>query len=326
MNSVYHLSPNEQAVLLRQKTCERRKSRLIRVREQEKAHARNLAKQSVLKRDAERASLEEQVRGLTESCIEAELRSLEEKYSKTLETLGQGQKAAQFVNDEYSRVQELRVLLTATQRAKARERHVAALKQRAAEQKADRTFKERALQRRKEARKVDRQALLEILPSSTSPHMLVLNLATEKGRKVKLKEVEGYSMSYYHIPDSVVERAGTEELSCGDAHQLAREVTDRDAVTEARSHMIRQEQSERSRLRHRQAMEKVKLEKAKDRVLAEIGDLEREDRVRRQKSLAKQPLGVFQPPQHRLQAYQEQQREMEQAFEGLCLQARVAQR
>lgn len=326
MSSVYRLSPNEQSCLLHQKNCERRKSRLVHVREQEKAHSRDIAKRDSLKRKAEKELLEEHIRALTESCLEAELRSLEDKYSKTLEGLGQGQKAAQYINDECSRIQELRVLLAAKQQARARERHSTALKQCAAKRSADQANKERTLQRRKDAFEKERQASRDTVPGLMSPHMLVLNLAADKGRKVKLKEVEGYSLSYYHIPNSVVERAGTDERSGVDAHQMARDVTNRDAVVEARCHVIHQEQSERSWLRHSQALKRVKLEKEKDQMLAEIGNLEREDRVRRQRSLSRKPLDIFQPPQQRLDALHEQQREMEQAFEGLCLKAYTALR
>ena len=326
MSSVYRLSPNEQACLLHQKNSERRKSRLIHVREQEKAHSRSLVKQNNLKRQAERELLEQHIRAQTEACLETELRNLEEKYTKTLEGLGQGQKAAQYINDECSRIQELRVLLAHKQRATARERHETALRQRAAERGADKASKERSLQRRRDALEVGRLAVRDTVPSSTSPHMLVLNLAVDKGKKVRLKEVEGYSLSYYHIPDSVVERAGTDECSRADAHQMAREVTDRDAAMEIRSHVIIQEQNEKSRLRHKRALEKVKLQKEKDQMLAEIGNLEREDRVRRQRSLARRPQDIFQPPQQRLVAIREQQSEMEQAFEGLCLQAHCALR
>ena len=326
MSSVYRLSPNEQACLLHQKNCERRKSRLVHVREQEKALARDIAKQNSQKRKAERELLDEHIHALTKSCIEAELRSLEEKYLKSVEGLGQGQKAAQYVNDECSRMQELRVLLAAKQQARARERHATALKHCAAKRSADQACKERALQRRKDAVEKERHASRDTVPNLTSPHTLVLNLAADKGRRVKLKEVEGYSLSYYHIPDSVVERVGTDERSGANAHQMARDVTDRDAIMEARCHIIHQEQSERSRLRHRQALKKVKLEKEKDQMLAEIGNLEREDRVRRQRSLSRKPLDIFQPPQQRLDALHEQQREMEQAFEGLCLKACAALR
>ena len=326
MTTVYRLSPNEQAFLLHQKNCERRRSRLVRVREQEKAHARNLVAQSVLKQQAEKVLLDEHIHAQTEAGLKAELRNLEDKYTRTLASVGQGQKEAQYVNDERSRLQELRVLLAAKQHARARERHAAALKQCATERRAHIASKESAVQRRKFALESNRGAVCDASPSSTSPHMLVLNLAVDRGKKVRLKEVEGYSLSYYHIPDSVVERAGTEERSRVDAHQMAREVTVRDAAMEARSRVMHQEQNERSRLRHRRALEKVKLQKEKDQMLAEISGLEREDRARRQRSLARKPLDIFQPPQQRLDAIHEQQREMEQAFEGLCLQAHAGLR
>ena len=37
------------------------------------------------------------------------------------------------------------------------------------------------------------------------------DLVAGKGRRVRLREVEGYSSSYYHIPSCTVQRAATEE-------------------------------------------------------------------------------------------------------------------
>lgn len=46
-------------------------------------------------------------------------------------------------------------------------------------------------------------------------HVQYLNvlqdLVADKGHRVRLREVEGYSSSYYHIPSCTVQRAASEE-------------------------------------------------------------------------------------------------------------------
>ncbi len=78
---------------------ERRKARLLQVREQEKILARQLREKVKMKREAERLVLKEHVDAALAEAHEVELRELEEKYLSRVNSVGQGHRDAQQVNE-----------------------------------------------------------------------------------------------------------------------------------------------------------------------------------------------------------------------------------
>ena len=81
---------------------ERRKARLVQVREQEKSLARQLRERVKNKRESERKVLKEHVDAALAETHEAELRELESKYLSRVGSVGQGHRDAQQINKVHS--------------------------------------------------------------------------------------------------------------------------------------------------------------------------------------------------------------------------------
>ena len=86
-----------QAALLRQQREERRKARLLEVREQENNFAKKVRDNVKAKREEERRAVEEQLQAVIAASEEAELRELEAHYLCRQKQIGQGHKQAQHI-------------------------------------------------------------------------------------------------------------------------------------------------------------------------------------------------------------------------------------
>lgn len=78
---------------------ERRKARLVQVREQEKHFARQVRERVRDKRETERRVLKEHVNAALADAHETELRELESKYLSRVDSVGQGHRDAQQINE-----------------------------------------------------------------------------------------------------------------------------------------------------------------------------------------------------------------------------------
>lgn len=94
---MWHCCTSCQAALLRQQREERRKARLLEVREQEKNFARKVRDNVKAKREEERRAVEEQLQAVLAASEEAELRELEACYQCRRKQIGQGHKQAQHI-------------------------------------------------------------------------------------------------------------------------------------------------------------------------------------------------------------------------------------
>ena len=83
--------------MLRQQREERRKARLLEVREQEKNFARKVRDNVKAKREEEKRAVEEHLQAVLAASEEAELRELEACYQCRQKQIGQGHKQAQHI-------------------------------------------------------------------------------------------------------------------------------------------------------------------------------------------------------------------------------------
>jgi hypothetical protein len=112
----YKLSPNEEAAVLRSQREERRKARLVQVREQEKEAARRARDAEREKREREKRLLQDNIQSHLQASHAAELAAVEQKYTSASRHIGLGHRQAQIVQQEERRLHELRLLLAAKQR------------------------------------------------------------------------------------------------------------------------------------------------------------------------------------------------------------------
>ena len=86
-----------QAALLRQQREDRRKARLLEVREQERSFAKKVRDNVRTKKQEERRTMEEHLQAVLVASQEAELRELEAHYQARQKQIGQGHRQAQHV-------------------------------------------------------------------------------------------------------------------------------------------------------------------------------------------------------------------------------------
>ena len=86
-----------QAALLHQQREDRRKARLLEVREQERSFAKKVRDNVRTKKQEERRAMEEHLQAMLAASQEAELRELEAHYQARQKQIGQGHRQAQHV-------------------------------------------------------------------------------------------------------------------------------------------------------------------------------------------------------------------------------------
>ena len=86
-----------QATLLRQQREERRKARLIQVREQEKTFAKRVRNSVKTKKQEERTAIEEHLQAVLAASEQAELQELRARYESRQKHIGQGHREAEHI-------------------------------------------------------------------------------------------------------------------------------------------------------------------------------------------------------------------------------------
>jgi hypothetical protein len=253
----YKLSPNEEAAVLRSQREERRKARLVQVSftlattVTVRLWCRFVSKRKRLQAEPgmQREKRERERRDCSKttfrcvcvcgqpfqytvplSCLiqshlqtshAAELAAVEQRYTSASRHIGLGHRQAQIVQQEESRLHELRLLLAAKQRERARDRHAVALKEELSRQQERRGEKRRQVERLRLTRKQEGKRDRENASQFPTNLPIIMDLVAGKGRRVRLQEVEGYSSSYYHLPSCIVQRAASLEKLGPDAQQMA---------------------------------------------------------------------------------------------------------
>lgn len=82
---------------MKQKQEEKRRARLVQVRQQERSFARKMCKDVQSKRDNERRLLDSHIQASLANAYQEELKQLEAHYSSRVGQMGQGHRAAQQV-------------------------------------------------------------------------------------------------------------------------------------------------------------------------------------------------------------------------------------
>ncbi|XP_070539383.1 centrosomal protein of 295 kDa-like [Ptychodera flava] len=312
----FRLSPNEEAAIIKKEKERRRKLRLQQVREQEKAFAQKLRKHAKDKREKEVRVLAENLqRHWLDDQVNKE-RGLEILYEKSLNSVGEGHRAADAQKTEEK--EEIRLAISIHNEKIAAERHNEALRELQI-QKNEQFQKENAhLMARKSALEIERAraAVMASLPPPPEDPLETL-MKEDPTPPVKLTSADGFSTTLYHLPSGYVEKAEPHEQ--GDAKQAA--VEEEERMKEETTEMERdaKERHQKAILRHKHAKEKVDLEQDFNQLMVDLGHLEQIDRRRRQKVLNKIPHKVFQPPHRRLEEKEERQQDLEQAFEDMYM-------
>ncbi|XP_061426212.1 centrosomal protein of 295 kDa [Lethenteron reissneri] len=306
------LSPNEEALLMKAEFERRRKLRLQQVREQE----RRIASQV---REDVKQSHEQQVQQLTEElCVEwhraqrERARVLERIYAANVDAIGEGHRHAK---ENVNCALCTRSHAVAEQQGRAVERHRGALRELRVQRERQNDESNRLLRVRREVLGVEREraaVVAKLPPPQPEP---LERLAKKRSTLVKMYDVECFSQTHYHLLEPCADREiDTQQVN---ARAAAAEEEQRLQTLQEQTEREAKEKSEKARLRGSHALRMVLLQQDRDRLMQELEVKQQGDWRRRRQTVSQLPKGLFDPPHRRIEIRQEQQRDMEEAFEDL---------
>ncbi|XP_005102140.2 uncharacterized protein LOC101856585 [Aplysia californica] len=314
----YRLSPNEVERLVKEETEQRRKLRIVQVREQAKTNAAKV--RNDVRREKSRLlnNMASEIKGQLEAEKGEKVRKLEEKYENTLRTIGEGHREVHLRGDGQNRA-EWRKKQKEAELA-AHERFKVAL-EREKKEAEEREFKEKEhIYARQAALEKERERAAEIASLPAPPPDISVELEKSQKKAIPMVDMKAFATTHYHIPDYHVVKAAHEEQEMYDAKSLAKE-TDlklRQDLKERRRAL--HEQAERARIRGNQALKTEILKHDLGDMLHDLSLLQRKDRRRRQNVVADLPKQVFIPPERCMEERDERELEMERRFDEIYMQ------
>nr|XP_032828043.1 mucin-19-like isoform X1 [Petromyzon marinus]XP_032828044.1 mucin-19-like isoform X1 [Petromyzon marinus] len=305
------LSPNEEALLMKAEYERRRKLRLQQVREQERRIASRV-------REDVKQSHEQQVQQLTEElCVEwhraqrERARVLERIYAANVDAIGEGHRHAKENEPDLAAMASA----VAEQQSRAVERHRGALRELRVQRERQSNESNRLLRVRREVLGVEREraaVVAKLPPPQPEP---LERLAKKRSTLVKMYDVECFSQTHYHLLEPCADREiDTQQVN---ARAAAAEEEQRLRTLQEQTEREAKEKSEKARLRGSHALRMVLLQQDRDRLMQELEVKQQGDWRRRRQTVSQLPTGLFDPPHRRIEIRQEQQRDMEEAFEDL---------
>uniref|UniRef100_A0A8C9U6B0 ALMS motif domain-containing protein n=1 Tax=Serinus canaria TaxID=9135 RepID=A0A8C9U6B0_SERCA len=306
------LSPNEEAMFLKEESERRRKLRLQQVREQQKYISYQIRQKVKQRREEQLHQLEEALRAEWQKAQDEKMKALEELYLSSLRAIGEGHRQAK------ENEPDLKALAKQAEERKQRAetRHRKAL----IEQKhqKEKLFREQA--RRADARKraleVERQRAAKVASLPPPPPRPFESFEVKKILAVKPCGAGNFSVTRYHIAEALVDREVDGEQP--DAHLAAEEEGRRLEELHREAERERRKQLEKAHIRGNHALKKMQLAKDRERFLEELEQMHAQDRMRRRQVVAQMPPQVSVPPCKRMEVKEEWQRELESAFEEMC--------
>ncbi|KAF5901729.1 centrosomal protein, partial [Clarias magur] len=307
------LSPNEEALLLREELHRRRKLRLQQVREQERYIALQVRREVQERKERELQGLATALQDEWQKQRGERIKNLEKRYRESLRDVGQGHRDAK--ENEPNR--EALVLKKEQDEARAAERHQKALRNLVTQRQAEEEQRNRHVEARKKALMVEKERAAKIAslpPAAPDP---IEKVAIQHPVQPKVSNTEHYCITHYHVPETAGVDRGTVTVQA-DAQEAAVMEARRLEELEKEEARDRQEQLERARLRGNHALRKEKGFQNNARLLCELERLQQAELQRRRLMVNNMPAQIFQPLCRQDELRAERQRDLEVAFQDLC--------
>ncbi|XP_028320737.1 centrosomal protein of 295 kDa [Gouania willdenowi] len=304
-------SPNEEARILKEERDRRRKLRLQQVRQQQRHIAQQILREVAHRRQHELQHLEQQLRLDWEHQQRDKLHSLQTLYQQSLQLLGQSHRSAKENEPDLAAI---------AQRAEqhhviAEQRHREALKELKAQRIRDNEMQNRSIHARKKALQTEKKRSAKVSSLPPPPPNPLQEIRIQKPPVVRRSDVNAFSSTRYHMPESTVEREdGTQQP---DAHKEAELEARRLDDLQKEEKRRRKEQLEKAQLRGREALRREQLEQDRERLLVELEHMQQSDLLRRRQQVSAMPPQIFLPLYKRQETRDDQQRELEFAFEDM---------
>ncbi|XP_053564596.1 centrosomal protein of 295 kDa [Bombina bombina] len=306
------LSPNEEALLLKQERERRRKLRLQQVREQEKAIAQQIRNDVKDRREHQLQQLAEELQMQWQAAQVEKLRALEKAYLSSLNAIGEGHRQAKENEPDLQAIQRQ----MAENKEKADVRHREALKE--LKQHKEKHLKAQTWQikARKKALTIEKERAAKIASLPPPPPDPLENIEIVKRLPaVRLSTVDNFSVSHYHLLEPHVDREM--DIEQPDARVAAEEEAKRLDALQNEEERERREQAEKANLRGIHALKMVHLTQDREKLLKELEQMQQDDLSRRRQIVAQVPRQLFEPAYRRVEIKEDWQRELESAFEDM---------
>uniref|UniRef100_A0A8C9AJ44 Centrosomal protein 295 n=1 Tax=Prolemur simus TaxID=1328070 RepID=A0A8C9AJ44_PROSS len=299
------LSPNEEALILKEDYERRRKLRLLQVREQERDIASQIRQDIKQRRNQQFTRLAEELRAEWEESQTQKIQNLEKLYLASLRNMGEGHQQAKENEPDLDAL----AWQAAERKRKADMRHKEALKVQKHQKEILMKEKTWHIKARKEALLVEKERSAKITSLPPPPPALFENIEVKRISAVKTN-----SSTYHHLYTFVNKEMDTKQP---DAHLAAEEEAKRLQELQKQAAQERMEQSEKAHVRGFQAMKKIHLAQNQEKVMKELKQLQQEDLARRRQTVAQMPPQVVELPYRRSEMKEDWQRELEFAFEDM---------
>ncbi|KAM9452601.1 centrosomal protein of 295 kDa-like [Salvelinus alpinus] len=281
------LSPNEEAQLIREEHERRRKLRIEQVREQERYIALQI-------RTEIRQRLERELQNLAQE-LKEEWERQQRKKQETLQKLSGQSPSFGRGTENYVRVDE---------------RYRDAIKELKSQRQKEKEEQNR-FEARKKAIQVEKERAAKVANLPSLPPNPIENIESRKLPGVKKSDVDAFSVTHYHMPETAVDReVDTAQPKAWEEVRHLQEL----GQEEQRE---RQEQLEKARLRGNHALRRERLTQDRERLLVDLEHMHQTDLLRRRQVMTQMPAQIFQPLYKRQEMREDWQRDMEFTFEDM---------
>ncbi|XP_016102973.1 centrosomal protein of 295 kDa isoform X2 [Sinocyclocheilus grahami] len=310
-------SPNEEAQLQRDELHRRRTLRLQQVREQERFIARQVRTQVQERRQQQMQTLADSLQLQWQQQQTRRLQALSTHYQHSLRAVGHGHRSARENEPDLEALAQRSV----ERRERAEERHREALRELGARRHEEEQQQRRHAEARRNALLEEKRRAERVASLPAPPPDPVESIGKKTPRPLRCAAAERFSLTHCHMTQTAVDReADTEQqLSAQQAAVLEIQRLEELRREEARA---RQERLEKARRRGNHALRTEQHTQDRARLLCELERLQQADLLRRRQEVNTVPAQIFQPLYRQQELRDEQQRELEIAFQDVCTEER----
>ncbi|XP_072899441.1 uncharacterized protein cep295 isoform X5 [Hemitrygon akajei] len=309
--SGFRLSPNEEALLIKEEQERRRRLRIKQVREQERFIAEQIREKVKQCRNQQLEQLANELKTEWQLAQGEKTKSLEKLYLSSLKAVGEGHRQAQ-ENEPDLKIQSKQAAIN---REKAEKRHREALRELKQQREKEHEVQTRYIKTRKEALLIEKKRAITIAHLPPPPPNPFADLEVPKYPTVKMYDIDSFSATHYHLPEPCVNREmNSNQVS---ARLTAEKEEKRLEELKQEAEMEKQEQLEKARLRGNCALQLVHLIQDKEKLIKELEQMQLADLTRRRQAVSQMPQKLFEPPYRRVEINKDRQKEMEIAFEDM---------
>ncbi|XP_066478490.1 centrosomal protein of 295 kDa [Tiliqua scincoides] len=305
------LSPNEEALLLKEEHERRRKLRLQQVREQERNIALQIRQDIKQRRDEQLRQLAKELKAEWRKAQDEKIKALEKLYLSSLRTIGEGHRQAKENEPDLEALAKQAV----ERKQRAEKRHKAALKEQRNEKEKLQREQTWRVNARKHALDIEKERAAKIASLPPPPPEPFEIIELKNVPTVKAYEDDHFSQTRHHLFDPYVDKEMDVEQP--DARLLAEEEVKRQEKLQNEEERDRREQLEKANLRGKHALKMVRLARDREKLMQELEQMRNQDLARRRRIVAQMPPQLFVPPYRRTEIKEEWQRELECAFEDM---------